>query len=98
MGISPCKAAWIGTLCAGEHRENCGCPGSPSFRHRDGCKCSEPYIYIPGDPEKPRDFPVLVPERVRDRLAGIAATMGRRRGAAATLGDAVEYLLEACEP
>ena len=33
MMLDQCVMNWIGTLCPGEHRENCGCPGSPSFRH-----------------------------------------------------------------
>lgn len=35
----PCTWRWIGTTCPGEHRENCGCPGTDSFRHFPGCNC-----------------------------------------------------------
>ena len=98
LGLSPCACRWIGTFCAGEHRENCGCPGTPSFGHRTDCKCFETRTYLPPRAEKPREFPVLVSEAVRDRLARTAAAMGRERGSAVTLGDVVERLLEACEP
>jgi hypothetical protein len=39
-----CVWGWVGTTCAGEHREDCGCPGTPSFRHRDDCHCYDPPV------------------------------------------------------
>jgi hypothetical protein len=39
-----CVFTWMGTTCAGEHRENCGCPGQPGFRHRADCPCFDPPV------------------------------------------------------
>ena len=53
-----------------------------------------PVVIEPRIAPRPAEWPVLVPEPVRDRLAQIAAKMGRERGSAVTLGDAVGWLLE----
>jgi hypothetical protein len=41
-----CVGQWIGTTCPGEHRENCGCPGTPGFRHRANCQCFAPRVEV----------------------------------------------------
>lgn len=87
----PCAFSWIGTLCPGAHRENCGCPGTPGFRHRDDCECFRPYVFKHKLPLPEPDIPVRVSKIVFDRLAGLKKFPGQ------PLSDVIENFLGASD-